>query len=184
MPAIRDIASSYAFGGSIKIPLDKKTTTKRAAAVTVPAADNEDLIVDLALQSRETVYYPVGSSRLTFRTKDGKAITAHQWAVYDFARTIPCGRVTTYRDLCAALGEGSPRSVGSALRRNPFAPFVPCHRVIASNMFIGGFVGEWGTHRTEGSQCERKRKMLVQEGVAFTDDGYLIDKKNLWSSMQ
>ncbi|KAF8415326.1 DNA binding methylated-DNA--cysteine S-methyltransferase, partial [Boletus edulis BED1] len=51
-----------------------------------------------------------------------------------FARTIPCGRVTTYGGFCLALGMGSPRSVGSALRHNPFAPFVPCHRVIASNL--------------------------------------------------
>ncbi|KAF8121405.1 6-O-methylguanine DNA methyltransferase [Boletus edulis] len=59
-----------------------------------------------------------------------------------FARTIPCGRVTTYGVFCLALGMGSPRSVGSALRHNPFAPFVPCHRVIGSNLYIGGFFGE------------------------------------------
>lgn len=37
-------------------------------------------------------------------------ITEHQWAVYDFSRTIPRGRVTTYGALCKALGQGSPRS--------------------------------------------------------------------------
>ena len=37
-------------------------------------------------------------------------LTEHQWAVYDFARTIPRGRVTTYGALCKALGKGSPRS--------------------------------------------------------------------------
>ena len=42
-----------------------------------------------------------------------------------------------------ALGQGSPRSVGGALRNNPFAPRIPCHRVIASSFFVGGFKGEW-----------------------------------------
>ncbi len=60
-------------------------------------------------------------------------------------RTIPAGRVSTYKDVCAALGQGSPRSVGGALRNNPFAPRIPCHRVIASSFFVGGFKGEWAS---------------------------------------
>ena len=72
--------------------------------------------------------YPLTSSqRSSFRTAAGKVrppppllrsgvlttmqrVTAHQWAVYDFTRKIPCGRVTTYKHLCRSIGEGSPRS--------------------------------------------------------------------------
>lgn len=113
-------------------------------------------------------------------------VTSHQWAVYDFVRTIPCGKVTTYKDIATALGEGSPRSVGGALRNNPFAPFVPCHRIVASNLFIGGFYGEWGVEgkskKNAGSEPQglRKMRMLGKEGVEFTKDGYLVDKSTIW----
>ncbi|KAJ7062868.1 methylated-DNA--cysteine S-met [Mycena amicta] len=108
-----------------------------------------------------------------------KRVTPHQWDVYDYTRTIPAGKVVTYKDVCDAVG-GSPRSVGGALRTNPFAPFVPCHRVIASNLFIGGFLGEWGRQHKTGTQCDRKLALLAQEGVSFTKDGYLKGKEMLW----
>ncbi|KIM63021.1 hypothetical protein SCLCIDRAFT_118395, partial [Scleroderma citrinum Foug A] len=94
--------------------------------------------------------------------------------VYDFTRKIPRGRVTTYKDVCAALGQGSPRSVGTALRNNPFAPMVPCHRVVASSCYIGGYLGEWGV------KCQMKFDMLAKEGVEFTLDGYLVNRSVIW----
>ncbi|KAG1741353.1 methylated-DNA--cysteine S-met, partial [Suillus lakei] len=107
--------------------------------------------------------------------------TPHQWAVYDFTRTIPCGHITTYKDICIALGQSlcllSPPHfpVGSALRNNPFVPFVPCHCIIASNLYIGGFFGEWGTgtnarggQKNTRVQCNRKMEMLEKEGVMFS----------------
>jgi methylated-DNA-[protein]-cysteine S-methyltransferase len=66
--------------------------------------------------------------------------------------------------------------VGSALRNNPFAPLVPCHRVVASNFFIGGFCGEWGQNPNKGDQeslFDKKKRMLAEEGVFFDDKGYL-----------
>ncbi|KDQ11119.1 hypothetical protein BOTBODRAFT_114791, partial [Botryobasidium botryosum FD-172 SS1] len=94
--------------------------------------------------------------------------------VYDFVRTIPLGKVTTYKVICDALGQGSPRSVGTALRNNPFAPFVPCHRIIASDYFIGGFRGEWGMESKTKTEVNDKMAMLAKEGVGFTKHGYLI----------
>ncbi|KAJ7124551.1 methylated-DNA--cysteine S-met [Mycena epipterygia] len=126
------------------------------------------------------MYYPATSAlRGQFRTQAGKRVTSHQWAVYDFTLTIPVGKVTTYKDVCQAVG-GSPRSVGGALRCNPFAPFVPCHRVIASNLFVGGFVGEWGKEHRTGTQYHRKLDLLSKEGVAFTSEGYLKGQETLW----
>ncbi|KAF8522387.1 6-O-methylguanine DNA methyltransferase [Gautieria morchelliformis] len=133
---------------------------------------NEDQVVDLA---KCNVQYPLDdATRRVFKTKEGKRPTAHQWAVYDLVRKIPVGKVTTYKDICVALGQGSPRSVGAALRNNPFAPFVPCHRIIASNHYIGGFYGEWGQSAGTGKQYHRKLDMLGKEGIAFTDKGYLV----------
>ncbi|KAG6333298.1 hypothetical protein ID866_5794, partial [Astraeus odoratus] len=55
--------------------------------------------------------YPTNEiHRALFRTKLGKKVTPFQWAVYDFTRKIPRGRVTTYKDVCSAIGQGSPRA--------------------------------------------------------------------------
>ncbi|KJA16102.1 hypothetical protein HYPSUDRAFT_324374 [Hypholoma sublateritium FD-334 SS-4] len=100
-------------------------------------------------------------------------LTPHQWDVYDFVLTIPKGKVATYKDVALSAG-GSPRSVGNALRNNPFSPSVPCHRVIASSLFIGGFFGEWGKDHKTGKRYNQKLDMLAAEGVAFNDKGHLL----------
>ena len=50
--------------------------------------------------------------------------TAYRAQIYDAVRTIPAGKVSTYGAVAAAAG-GSARSVGQAMRNNPFAPAVP-----------------------------------------------------------
>jgi len=73
---------------------------------------------------------------------------------------VPKGRVTTYKRLAEALGVKSSQAVGQALKVNPYAPRVPCHRVVASDGTIGGFFGQ-----TEGKEIQRKIKLLASEGV-------------------
>lgn len=94
--------------------------------------------------------------------KNAEPVTAFQQRVYDACRQVPRGTVTTYKLLAEALGCGSPRAIGQALRRNPFAPAVPCHRVIASDLTVGGFAGQ-----IEGAEIRRKLRLLAHEGVAF-----------------
>lgn len=65
-------------------------------------------------------------------TKQEILITPFQTRVYALLSQIPSGKITTYAALSRAL-ESSPRAVGGALRRNPFAPKVPCHRVIQAD---------------------------------------------------
>lgn len=97
------------------------------------------------------------------RKKDPAApITPFQRRVYAAARRIPRGSVTTYRALAEAIGCGSSQAVGQALRRNPFAPEVPCHRVIRSDLTLGGFAG-----KTTVAAVARKRRQLAAEGVRF-----------------
>jgi len=91
-------------------------------------------------------------------------VTSFQQRVYDATRGIPRGKVTTYKLLGAAIGCGSSRAVGQALRRNPFAPVVPCHRVIRSDLTLGGFGG-----KTSGPKLRRKIALLAKEGVHFTE---------------
>jgi O-6-methylguanine DNA methyltransferase len=61
-----------------------------------------------------------------------KQITDFQERVYTLLLQVPAGKVTTYAALSKALN-ASPRAVGGAMRNNPYAPAVPCHRCIASN---------------------------------------------------
>ena len=97
------------------------------------------------------------------------AITPFQKQVYDALSLVPRGSVTTYKALAAAIGCGSPRAVGQALKRNPYAPEVPCHRVIASDLRLGGFHGE-----VSGTAVSKKRALLAEEGVRFSS-GRLVD---------
>jgi methylated-DNA-[protein]-cysteine S-methyltransferase len=103
-----------------------------------------------------------------------RRITGFQKRVYDATRRIPRGKVTTYKALAEAIGCGSSRAVGQALRRNPFAPVVPCHRVIASDLTLGGFAG-----KTSGPQLRRKKALLAREGVHFTR-GRLLKAKQVY----
>jgi methylated-DNA-[protein]-cysteine S-methyltransferase len=60
--------------------------------------------------------------------------------VYEIARTIPPGQTLTYGEIARRIGDVSEsRRVGQALGRNPFAPIVPCHRVVAAGGKLGGF---------------------------------------------
>lgn len=58
-----------------------------------------------------------------------------------------------------------------ALRRNPFAPTVPCHRVIAASLELGGFSGGWGLGC---DSVHKKRRLLQEEGVHFDERGRLL----------
>ncbi len=79
---------------------------------------------------------------------------------YDLLRKVPEGRVTTYKEIAHALGTRAYRGIGQAMKKNPYAPEVPWHRVVASSGRIGGFEGE-----TSGISIQRKIKMLKAEGI-------------------
>ena len=104
-------------------------------------------------------------------------VTEFQGRVYAATRRIPRGKVTTYKSLAQAIGCGSSQAVGQALKVNPFAPEVPCHRVIRSDLTIGGFSGQ-----LEGPEIAEKKALLSKEGVRFNrdrlsnpEDVYLFD---------
>lgn len=79
---------------------------------------------------------------------------------------VPAGHYTTYAALSEFLGS-CPRAVGNAMRDNPFAPRVPCHRVVASDGGIGGFGGDWGP---EGKHANEKVRLLREEGVDVMEE--------------
>jgi len=101
-------------------------------------------------------------------------VTAFRSSVYGAIRQIPRGKVTTYREVARVLGCRSPRAIGQALRHNPFAPEVPCHRVVASNAKLGGFEGA-----TDGRPLAKKQRLLESEGVVFLSNGR-VDPESFW----
>jgi methylated-DNA-[protein]-cysteine S-methyltransferase len=70
----------------------------------------------------------------------------------------------TYGEVAQRLGEpGAARAVGQALGANPFAPVVPCHRVLGAQTGTGGFSAHGG--------LLTKLKMLEIEGTRFGGPG-------------
>lgn len=92
------------------------------------------------------------------RLKHSTSITPFQRRVYMELLNIPAGEVITYGELARRVGCRSAQAVGQALKRNPFAPEVPCHRVVAADGSLGGYFGQ-----RQGAMIERKRKMLADE---------------------
>ena len=90
-----------------------------------------------------------------FRLPAGRG-TPFQRRGWSLALAIPRGQVRTYGELARRL-RSSPRAVGQALKANPFAPRVPCHRVIAAGGRLGGYGGKWNSRK--------KRQLLAREGV-------------------
>ncbi len=71
---------------------------------------------------------------------------------------IPKGKTKTYSEIARQIGcPRGARAVAMALKKNPFAPFVPCHRVVRSDGKIGGYSGKGG--------IKAKVKLLRQEGI-------------------
>jgi len=62
--------------------------------------------------------------------------------VWNLCKRIPKGKVTTYKLISEKLGTKAYRAVGNALRKNPYAPEVPCHRVVNSDGSVGGYKGK------------------------------------------
>ncbi|MFZ1971035.1 MAG: MGMT family protein [Candidatus Nanoarchaeia archaeon] len=79
---------------------------------------------------------------------------------YSLLRKVPKGKVTTYKALAEAMRTKAYRAVGTAMNKNPYAPKVPCHRVVNSNGKIGGYA----------SGTKKKIEMLRKEGIQIKND--------------
>ena len=82
-------------------------------------------------------------------------MTEFKKRVYEVVKRIPRGEVLTYKEVAKLVGRPLAfRAVGNALNKNPFAPAVPCHRVIRSDGRAGGYA--------QGTRA--KIRILKQEG--------------------
>lgn len=85
-----------------------------------------------------------------------KESTPFQRKVYEALLKIPRGQVRTYAQVARMIGKpNAARAVGQALKRNRWAPEIPCHRVIASDGTLGGYSAPGGV--------DAKRSLLQRE---------------------
>lgn len=95
---------------------------------------------------------------------------------YRLLKKVPKGRVTTYKALAHAMHTRAYRAIGQFMRTNPYAPTVPCHRVVASDGTIGGFRGH-----TSGKEITDKIAMLRREGVKISGNKIADFQKILYT---
>ena len=84
--------------------------------------------------------------------------TKFQKKLWNHLKTIRKGTVKTYKQVAIAINRPkSARAVANAVGKNPFAPKIPCHRVIRSDGSLGGYSGKGGV--------KTKKLLLKREGV-------------------
>ncbi len=95
--------------------------------------------------------------------KSGKLSPAMSFnqKVWALTARVPEGKVVRYGDIARALNCNAYRAVGNALNKNPYAPGVPCHRVVGSDGSLTGFAGG----------LEKKRSLLRREGLMLGSTG-------------
>ncbi len=98
------------------------------------------------------------SKKSLLKIIDEAKATALQKKVWKALLEIPSGEVRTYSWLAKKIGvPKAVRAVGNAVGKNPFAPDVPCHRVIRQDGTLGGYSGPGG--------LKTKVKLLKKEGA-------------------
>ena len=86
--------------------------------------------------------------------------TKFQVRVWRYLAKIPRGSLKTYSQVAKGIGKPlSARAVANAIGKNPYAPKIPCHRVIRSDGSLGGYSGKGGV--------KTKRFLLKKEGISL-----------------
>ena len=86
--------------------------------------------------------------------------TAFQLKVWEYLKKIPRGSVKTYSQVAKGIGKPlAVRAVANAIGKNPYAPRIPCHRVIRSEGLSGGSSGKCG--------MKTKKLLLKKEGITL-----------------
>ena len=86
--------------------------------------------------------------------------SSFQLKVWAYLKKIPLGSVKTYTQVAKGIGKPlAIRAVANAISKNPYAPRIPCHRVIRSDGSLGGYSGKGG--------IRTKKLLLKKEGITF-----------------
>jgi methylated-DNA-[protein]-cysteine S-methyltransferase len=147
-------------------------TTKGIDAVVLPKASRQAVVSELGFPSAKLL-----DGRISSRLREAQAqLTAYlagtrrsfdlpldlshgtdfQQKVWRILRRISYGRLRSYQWVATRVGGSQyARAVGSAVGSNPMPVVIPCHRIVAQNMSLGGF----------SCGLPTKRKLLMLEGT-------------------
>tara|TARA_Y100000748_G_C15239338_1_gene388415 strand:+ start:72 stop:347 length:276 start_codon:yes stop_codon:yes gene_type:complete len=88
--------------------------------------------------------------------------TKFQIKVWKYLKKIPKGKLKTYKQVAIGINKPkSARAVANACAKNPYAPKVPCHRVIRSDGQLGGYSGEGGI-KTKIKLLKAEKSYLIK----------------------
>lgn len=149
---------------AVQLPEDSETATLERmlrGRTVAPGAAQAPLPADVQATVEGIQALLAGAPRdLREVALDMSGISPFHQRVYAMARAIAPGQTLTYGEVAEALGDKAlSRAVGQALGANPFAPVVPCHRVLAAGGRFGGF--------SAGGGALTKLRMLEIEGAAL-----------------
>jgi O-6-methylguanine DNA methyltransferase len=116
--AIKNVLNNIPFDLPFQIFHEPTVAAKQAMAYIKSIYDGKDVTLNLSL----------ATTRLPAYTRKVLKATS----------SIPLGYVASYGSIAKATG-GGPRAVGNVMASNPFAPIVPCHRVVRSDFSLGGY---------------------------------------------
>ncbi len=147
---------------------DRAATLARMAArfgpmldMAPPASVQQAIDKIVALLSGQ----PPDPADLSDIVLDMTGVPAFHQRVYALARRMLPGETMTYGEMARRLGDpGAARAVGQALGNNPFAPLVPCHRILAADGRSGGFSADGGA-RTKLRLLEIERTQFGGPGL-------------------
>ena len=91
--------------------------------------------------------------------------------VLELTKKIPRGKITTYKIIAEKLNTRAYRAVGTALHKNKRPIIIPCHRVVNSDGFVGGYA----------KGIEQKIRLLKKEGINIKNKRIQDFKKVLFS---
>lgn len=113
---------------------------------------------DLCCLCEEEIRKYLAGKLKSFTVKSMLFGTDYQKKVWQTLKNIPYGSTISYGELTKMIGEGSPRTAGTALSKNPISIIYPCHRVVKSSGKLGGFAGGYELSRI-------KQELLSIEGL-------------------
>jgi len=141
--ALRGLLASLPFNVPFQVVEERNQLSEKVLTAMKSMIEGENVSVDFEF---ELAHLPKYSRR-----------------VLDFLLRVPVGYVTTYGALAEAAGT-APRVVGRVMATNPFAPLIPCHRVVRSDFSLGGYGGE-----VAGEGVEMKYAILQREDRGFKE---------------
>jgi O-6-methylguanine DNA methyltransferase len=115
---VKNVLGNISFDCPFQVFHEPTTFAKNALAILKNIYDGKKVVLNLPLAINNLRPYTKKVLRTTL--------------------TVPLGYVTSYGAIAKAVG-GGPRAVGNIMASNPFAPIVPCHRVVRTNFSLGGY---------------------------------------------